>query len=360
MKDLLDSHYELLAQFLSKCQRPLVVVSTLPKKDREAVVKFLKELGVPVYLEAISGIRENTALEELKISYIYRLWEISLNAGYPIDAVLRIGGVPTFRPWRDLEDENKKIPVLSVSHLPFTGLSSGSVIHVNLSDFFNGFCSHIPHHFPRGKEWVEQDKYFQKLLEEVIEEEPLAEPSIIRHLGETIAESSLVYLGNSLPIREWDLAAPYHNRALDIFASRGQNGIDGQVSTFYGMATPGRENWGIFGDLTMLYDFPASWVLSQMQETKIHVVVINNSGGKIFKGMFPYQEIQNCHNLNFEHFAKHWGLEYHRSSRLPIERSLSQAAFYELIPSEDATQRFWKRYQAIGNSISHKALQPNY
>ena len=126
------------------------------------------------------------------------------------------------------------------------------------------------------KEWLEADRACQRALRSLIEDEPLAEPSLFAHLSESIPEKSLLYLGNSLPIREWDLAATYNYRELDVFATRGLNGIDGQVSTFLGMAGPKRDNWGIFGDLTMFYDLAGPWILNQLKDVHINLVVIKS------------------------------------------------------------------------------------
>jgi 2-succinyl-5-enolpyruvyl-6-hydroxy-3-cyclohexene-1-carboxylate synthase len=346
MKDIAEVN-----QFMAKTVRPLVVVSTIFPSDKESVINFLLKLNVPVYLEGISGIREEPRLKHLTITYVHKLWELSRNAGYPIDGILRIGGIPTFRPWRDLEDKPNEIPVCSISHLPFTGLSWGGVVHVNLSEFLPKLKLSWVFNLDSCQTWIESDRVCQRELMELMKEEPFAEPSLLYQLSNSIPEKSLVYLGNSLPIREWDLAAAYQNRKLDVFASRGQNGIDGQISTFLGMATPKRSNWGIFGDLTMLYDFPGPWVLNQMKDTKVNLVVINNQGGKIFSRMFPYKEIQNCHSLHFEHFAKHWGLEYYCGDSVPKNFSVNVNRFYELIPNEAATDRFWKKYNLLSEEI---------
>ena len=97
-----------------------------------------------------------------------------------------------------------------------------------------------------------------------------------------------MYLGNSMPIREWDRSATYEDRGYEIQASRGLNGIDGQISTFLGLAQTGRSNWAILGDLTTLYDLAAPWFLSQMETRDITLVVMNNRGGRVFR-CTPYR-----------------------------------------------------------------------
>src|SRR5207249_4667571 len=163
--------------------------------------------------------------------------------GYPIDGILRIGGVPTFRPWRGLEDRSHQVSLCSLSHLRFSGVSWNKTFPINLSQFLKEFPLEKLYQSDSSEEWLEADRFFQ-------------------------------------------------------------------ISTFLGMACPGASNWGIFGDFTMLYDFAGPWILNQLSDIKVTLVVINNGGGKIFSRIYPQKEIQNCHSYSFEHFAKHWRLEY--------------------------------------------------
>jgi 2-succinyl-5-enolpyruvyl-6-hydroxy-3-cyclohexene-1-carboxylate synthase len=322
--------------FLDGLKHPFVVVSTLLRKDREAVVQFLLKLNCPVYLEAISGIREEPRLQHLRITYIKKLWDI--------DGVLRIGGVPTFRFWRDLEALNGKIPVLSISHLPFSGISWAEVIHTDISKHLNEWKGEYA---PRFQERMENDRRIFKAVEELIREEPRAEQSLIHALSKQIPKGAMIYLGNSLPIREWDLTATYANRDYKIYASRGLNGIDGQISTFLGLCQPGQENWAILGDLTTLYDMAGPWILGQMPDVNVNIVVVNNGGGKIFAEVSPLKELQNLHSHNFEPLAQMWGLTYERWEHVvPISNTMKNRLI-ELCPDEQATIRYTKKYNQL-------------
>lgn len=336
-----------LESFLDKAEKPLVVVSTLLAKDKEAVIAFILKLNAPVYLEGISGIREDPRLQPLRISNIQTLWDTASSCGYSIDGILRIGGVPTFRPWRDLEDMKDQISVCSMSHLPFSGLSWSGVTHVSLPHFFTSFSLERQYDVSTFQEWLERDReYHQKLLD-LFEKEPHAEPSLFYSLSKRIPESSMVYIGNSLPIREWDMAATYQAKGLKIFASRGLNGIDGQISTFLGLCQPHASNWAIMGDLTALYDMAGPWILGALPDISINLVVVNNGGGKIFSRMFPHQEFQNPHQLHFEAFADFWGIDYEAVTSTADLRADGKNRLVELLPNTAATERFWKKIPSM-------------
>jgi len=345
-----------LHAFFGITKKPFVVVSTLLEKDKKSVIDFLQALNAPLYLEGVSGIREEPRLNHLKLRNVQRLWEISERHGYLIDGILRIGGMPTLRPWRDLEKKEGQLSVCSLSHLPFSGLSWADVIHVDISNFLRQYTPRTKFTLRNAIAWLSADRDNQKVLRDLIAQFPLAEPSLFFHLSETIPQGSLVYLGNSLPIREWDLVATEDFRHLRVFASRGINGIDGQVSTFLGMALPQLENWGIFGDLTMLYDLAAPWILTQLKDVHINFIVINNGGGQIFSQMFSDPKFQNRHTLSLEHIAHQWGLSYYQGSHLPKKNtSQNRHRLIELIPNEEQTKQFWSAYTLFSNGQLERA-----
>jgi 2-succinyl-5-enolpyruvyl-6-hydroxy-3-cyclohexene-1-carboxylate synthase len=151
-----------------------------------------------------------------------------------------------------------------------------------------------------------------------------------------------MYLGNSLPIREWDLAATREPRGFTIEANRGANGIDGQLSTFFGQCDPSRPNVCVIGDLTAIYDSNAPWIVPQLEPgIDFRIVIINNGGGRIFsrvpslRSLDPATRermIENSHALHFDHWAAMWGIE----DRVT-----------ELRPDAEASRRAWERYDAL-------------
>lgn len=331
-----------LKEFLKQAKNLLVVVGSLAPDDRAAVLKFLLELNAPVYLESLSGLREEKLLFPHKITQPNQLFACATQAGYPIDSVLRIGGMPTFRPWRDL-DERTDIQVCSLSPQPFSGLCEGLLIHTPLKPFLDNITPPQPRSLLFAKEWCLRDAHAQQLLQLKLKAEPLAEAGLIHRLSKIIPRGSLIYLGNSLPIREWDLAASTEERGHTFYASRGVNGIDGQLSTFLGLCQPNRENWALLGDLTTLYDMAGPWILRQLSEMSITVVVINNSGGQIFAPIFPEKAFLHEHQLNFKPLADMWGMHYQHWTEIPacsVEPGPPKHSLVELTPNAAATARF--------------------
>ncbi len=313
-----------LDAFFEDVKHPFVVVSTLAAEKRAEVVEFLVNLNAPVYLEGISGLRGCPRLRHLEICCPDKTWQRAAEAGYRIDGVLRIGGVPTFRSWRDLENMEGQLKIVSVNDVLLSGLSWGTVMRAKLEH---------PRRFDCPGEWLNSDKKWWEQTRHTFDQKPRAESSMVHALSKLIPQDALLYLGNSLPIREWDFAAARDRSDFEIRGNRGVNGIDGQISTFLGMCAKGRSNWGIFGDLTTLYDLAGPWILRALPNMDITIVVINNSGGQIFAKMFKEKELLNQHQVTFKPFANLWGMDYERWTDVPCQINTCQRPrLIEMIP----------------------------
>jgi 2-succinyl-5-enolpyruvyl-6-hydroxy-3-cyclohexene-1-carboxylate synthase len=141
-----------------------------------------------------------------------------------------------------------------------------------------------------------------------------------------------------------------------ISASRGLNGIDGQLSTFFGMLDADRENCAILGDLTTLYDLNAPWILAQLRQNIANwrLIIINNSGGRIFDRLFGKPIYLNAHQVRFGDWCHQWGLSYLAlSSQDLADASKLTAALQpegprviELTPDAQATAQFWNTWES--------------
>lgn len=339
---------DILDEFLLQLEYPLIIVSTLPFHAKEQVVNLLIKLKIPVFLEGISGLREDPRLENLRIRTTESIIQFAQSADYPIDGVFRIGGIPTNRIWRDIENLENRIKVCSLSELSFSGLSWNSdMACVNIENFLQKYQPVRSFDTDKAEEWLRKDYEFSLKIHELYDQEPLAEPSLMHAFANTIAPKSHVYLGNSLPIREWDLAAGSQDRGLEVTASRGLNGIDGQIATFLGLCQPGKDNWAILGDLTALYDMAGLWALPFIESSHASIVIINNGGGKIFERMFPHPEMLNRHGLSFGPLAEMWGLTYECWENGIQKSIIDQRVLIEIVPDDASTHRFWSKLGII-------------
>lgn len=331
---------QIVRDFL-KTHTPLIILGYIPPQFKNIVKNFLMRLSLPIYAETISGLRNDPDLAYLILksgdSFVPQLFEKKY-----FDSVFRIGGVPTLRFWRDLEDKYKDTPVLSLSYNYYTGLSREVTHFADLH-----FLDYIHDSFERSFQEVFQwDKQLYQSVQVLLEKYPLCEASLIHKLSTRLNFQSL-YLGNSLPIREWDLASSYKTQYSAVYANRGANGIDGQISTFLGWSKKFEKNWCVVGDLTALYDLSAPWILNQLSTAQRNILVINNKGGQIFKRVFKKDIFLNSHNLNFLHWANMWNMQYHHWPDIPEEFNFSDRNIIELNPDAKQSELFWNEIDQI-------------
>ena len=177
----------------------------------------------------------------------------------------------------------------------------------------------------------------------------------MRHLLKALPAGSRVFLGNSLPIREWNLAMQVPAENVHFYANRGANGIDGLISTFLGIAASNEnESWLILGDLSALYDLAAPWIIPQLEHQQLRIVIINNGGGKIFSRVASLRDlpekvrgaIENRHAMSFEPFAQLWGMDYLQvQSPVDLDELPDGPMILEIRPDPDQTEAFWTAWQ---------------
>lgn len=313
-----------LSAFCQSAERPLIVVGGVSTKRRELLLAWLKQQKCPMYLEGTSGLRG--AIPDWELHAAEKSAKLS-----SFDAILRIGQVPTIRLWRDLEKATT--PVLSISDQIFSGLARRDSTVLQLSQ---SLLSGVELKCTQSDEILNRDRDEHARLLKLLGEFPLSEPALVHRLSEAMSPQDSVYLGNSLPIREWDLAARRDTCFARTFGNRGVNGIDGQLSSFLGWAKPETKNWGIFGDLTTMYDLSAPWAFKSRPLEDVRIVVINNGGGKIFRAMFNEPLFENRHQTSFEQWAGMWNLPYGAWTG----DSELHSGVTEVTPDEEQTRKF--------------------
>ena len=290
--------------------RLLVVLGKLDPAERELVAEFLRKMRAPVWVESSSGLWGDSRLGKLWI----RDGEAALAAG-PTH-VLRLGGVPCGRFWRDLESR-PEIQVRSVSRQGWSGLGRASeTVRASLECAAHWEPAPSESRTRWAREVRESDAAMHAESGKRIAK-TFSEKDMYRLLYASIPPGARVFLGNSLPVRFWQAVAPWRG-GLDCYSNRGANGIDGEVSSFLGVAEGADEAWGVFGDLTALYDLAGPWVIRQMQSHRLRLVVVNNQGGGIFARLPALRGapdsvravVCNQHDLDFRPWAEFWGLGY--------------------------------------------------
>lgn len=125
-----------------------------------------------------------------------------------------------------------------------------------------------------GSDW----QIASDLTANIITELEWSEQLAIVNICKSIPPHSSLFIGSSRPVRDVEAFCKPRS-GVQVLANRGLAGIDGNISTVFGIATEFESNYAILGDLTFLHDISA---LTNKTDQNVRIYVINNNGGGIF------------------------------------------------------------------------------
>lgn len=329
----------------------VVLIGGLETTDREEVYHFCKALGAPLVAEAASGLRE--ALPKLMLHDADRVLRAN-----PPGKVLRLGEVPSGRFWRDLEDL-PDVSVWSVCRNGLPGLAREcGTIRGEVARVLQGLGE--VDEVEDALDYLPDSPGKAAMIDELLYAYPDSEPAMVATLSQFASAGNGVFLGNSLPIREWNLFAQRARPVPDVRANRGVNGIDGQVSTWLGWSADVADSWAVLGDLTTMYDTAAGFLSGQVEMKGRVLAIINNGGGRIFErlprleAMAPKAAecLTNPHKQGFRWLADLFEGSVHREIRTSddwdsFDPDSERLTLLEIIPDEAETKRFWLAWDAM-------------
>jgi 2-succinyl-5-enolpyruvyl-6-hydroxy-3-cyclohexene-1-carboxylate synthase len=306
-------------KFLKDKEAPLFLFSHEEKSMLPFIEKFT-QYRIPFYAESMSGGRHLSSIQSERQL-------IKLIEDKAFDCVIRIGFTPLSKIWRLLEKD--PLPVLSFDSRAMSALSYGEVAPFSSQDLLqhNGWWSELEMMSSFGLPPLMQN------LSKLIAKYPHSEVSHMQMLHESFQENDIIYLGNSLIIRFFELV---QKKKLEVHGNRGVNGIDGQLATAIGLAQGSKKTvYCILGDVTTLYD------LSSMREMpeNLKLIIMNNKGGRIFEMLKLDQRIVMEHTTHFKDLAEGMKLTYSN-----IISELSQVRVLELFPNQTETKAFLEEW----------------
>jgi 2-succinyl-5-enolpyruvyl-6-hydroxy-3-cyclohexene-1-carboxylate synthase len=146
------------------------------------------------------------------------------------------------------------------------------------------------------------------------------EGKVFSELAGLLPDGTLLYVGNSMPVRDVDSFFPSTARRIRILGNRGASGIDGVTSSALGAgaAWPG-PIVAVLGDLSFYHDMNGL-LAARLHALRATIIVLNNDGGGIFsflpQAAFPEhfeQLFGTPHGLDFGHAATLYGASFARA-----------------------------------------------
>jgi len=283
----------IVASHLRSFARGVLVFGPEERDDSlcDAVRRTADALGWPVLADPASGLRAGLCCEGALVSSADLLLREPLAAeALRPDLIVRFGGVPTSAAIAGWLTRHASAQLWLVD--PSDGLRdpqhrASRVWRLTATDFCRAAAeSGAPSDaaLQWRARWAQLDSVARSALDGALAAEPrFMTPHLARLLWERLPHEAVLYVANSMPIRDLDAFAGPRGPALTVLANRGVNGIDGLVSAALGAAdASGRPTVLWCGDLALLHDV-SGLLAGRLQGADLTVVVSNDDGGGIFE-----------------------------------------------------------------------------
>ena len=156
----------------------------------------------------------------------------------------------------------------------------------------------------------------------------LSEPRVAAELGSALPDDATLFVASSMPVRDVETFFPARPAAFRVLANRGANGIDGTVSTAFGVAAAARGPVVLLiGDVALAHDIGGLLAASRLG-LKLVIVLLDNDGGGIFhflpaarEGDAFVEHIATPHGLDFSHAAALYSCGWERAADVETFRA---------------------------------------
>ncbi len=331
---------EIAAKLLSRARQGLIIVgpNQYPTAFATAVCKLAQAWGLPILADPLSGLRHTDPDHQYIVTGYDTLLQAHLLDDLRCDLILRFGALPVSRHLIQYMDAHHAAhcPHVYVSASAQIHDEAGSVTH-RLSSHPLPFCERLAVYTSASSQPTTWLQRWQTLSHSVIatmanleDTRPAWDGTYVASLLNCLSAHSILFAGNSLPIRVLDLIGHAPRLKCRVYGNRGASGIDGLVSTSLGMAHDTQAPVCLLiGDLSLLHDVGG---LAAVRHLGIHnfvVVVLNNQGGGIFERL-PVARLDQAfeelfiaaHTISFAHLAAAFGLVYRQAT---TPRQLTEA-----------------------------------
>ncbi len=281
---------------LARHERGLIVAGPADISDDAAgaITELGTRLGWPIVAEPLSQLRRSggTALATGD-----HLFKVGWADGHIPEVVLRFGNSPTCKPlrlWLERSRPDHHVLVDPDERWNDATFIGGAVVRSSL----DALAPHVE--VDRGStgwtnEWFVAEAAASRAIDHVLDDGPLLEAAIARTVSSVVPDDAVLYVSNSMPVRDLDSFAPLRPSPPLTFANRGASGIDGVVSSAAGAARSGRSTVLLIGDVAAMHDI-GGLIDSARRAVDLTLVVPNNNGG----GIFSFLPIAAHDNVHFE------------------------------------------------------------
>jgi 2-succinyl-5-enolpyruvyl-6-hydroxy-3-cyclohexene-1-carboxylate synthase len=317
-----------LREVIGSCRRGLLVAGRDERaaangaRDARSLAHAAAEFGAaagwPVLADPLSGARRGAAAIA---HYDLLLREPGVADGLRPDLVIRVGDLPTSKPLRSwlagLEDARQlALDPEGAWQDPASVVSDSLALDpaVALAQVGAEARSIEPEWLAR---WRGADAQAAAAIAAVLKDAGICEPAVAAELGASLPQSATVFVASSMPVRDIETFWPVRANPPRVLCNRGANGIDGTVSSAFGVAAHGPEPVVLLtGDVALAHDI-GGLLAARRLDLSLTIVLLDNGGGAIFDFLpVSRASMALAGDRYAQHIATPTGLDFARAAAL--------------------------------------------
>jgi 2-succinyl-5-enolpyruvyl-6-hydroxy-3-cyclohexene-1-carboxylate synthase len=293
------------------------------QRQRELIVKWLKERGWPVLADVLNPLRQAAEAGGPLMSHYDLILRSKKNwPRLKPEALVQIGPLPTSKVLREWL-KSLEVPVLVLHEGPenvdalhqraVRWRGNAGLLFFSGGEAVKGAPAYL-------REWQGlENKCKAAVTKRFAATDWLFEGKAAWMLSRALPKGTPVFVASGMPVRDceyfWEAGG-----GQDFYFNRGANGIDGTLSTALGVAhATGRPAVLYTGDLALLHDQNGFLAAKELSEhASLTIVLINNDGSGIFEHLPmakfdpPFERyFATPQGVDFAKLADLHGVEYH-------------------------------------------------
>jgi len=287
---------------LAKAKLPVIIAGSMQHAEEAVSVEELaRDLQVPLYADLSSGLRLNSGVQPWQLAFQLP----SFAKHFKPDLVLHFGGhLISKHPAAAIREWNPEHYIVIRSHANRFSPDHNVTLSIEASLAVTSASLKGARTTLSCMNSSAFQEFFLRASEEVDAEtsslQAVTEISAARLTSRLITEKQLLFISNSMPVRDIDTyACNIYHHGIRTGINRGVSGIDGILSTAAGFAEGyGKPSTLLIGDIAFLHDLNALSLLSTLS-VPLQIIVLNNNGG----GIFSFLPVAGYSDIFETHFA---------------------------------------------------------
>ena len=336
----LQASSETLDALLDALDTPRGVIvagpSSDPVKSGEAALRLAAATGFPLLADPLSGARFAPSRgAHVVAGYDLLLRAPDVQQALAPSLVLRVGSSPTSAALLAWLLSNNGVPHIVIDgggRWKDHGATATDYVHADAADTLIALAERASSR--AGDDWRELWRRVESAVGTALRSgagEP-HEGDVLATVSAVVPEGANLFVSNSMPIRDLDAFGAPRDEMVRVFGNRGSSGIDGIVSTAFGVAVAtGRPTVCVIGDVALFHD-QNGLLWSRERDAQVVFVLIDNDGGGIFH-MLPIagrdpaftKYFATPHGLDFRHLAEMYDIDFFEGEIDALGAALSVA-----------------------------------